>query len=280
MNVWLIAAHRIVWSFALLALLSVPLTLMTRRGLCSENMSWTWLFPWKTVLLYGASAICLTSNWMIWLWAVQQKQILEGSLGYLLTPLLTIALGILFYRETLSWAQKMALGFAVIGIGVLSYEQSAFPTLAVAIAVTFALYGWLKKAAPLPPLPGLFLEMAWMLPIALGMMSWHANDVWDFQNLGAAPLAWDGQTQVLWLIGSGAVTLLPLALFAASSHYISMIHMGFLQYLAPIGQFLIGLWVFHEPFGWLRALGFGWIALALVLVSASQIHLHRQEVRE
>ncbi len=268
LNVWLIAAHRIVWSFVLLALMSVPLTLLTRRGGIAPSLAWVWKFPIQTVLVYGASAFCLTSNWMIWLWAVQHKQILEGSLGYLLTPLLTIALGIVVYRESLTALQKMALGFAVIGIGVLTYEQSALPWIAVSLAISFALYGWIKKAAPLPALPGLFLEMVWMLPIALGIMIWVPGDIWGSLHLERG---WALNQQVLWLMGSGAVTLLPLALFGAASHRIPMTHMGFLQYLAPIGQFLCGLLVFQEAFGWLRALGFGWIALALVLVSGTQL---------
>lgn len=248
-----VLAHRIVWSllfvFALLAL---------RR-------QWQWLRPLarqpKVLAAFAASALLLSTNWLTYIWSVNQGHILEASLGYFITPLVNVALGYSVLHERPRRLQWTALALAALGVVWLTVQTGHLPWIALVLAGSFGSYGLLRKIAVLGPLEGLALETLMLAPVAL-----IALGVWWLQGTASFPAA-EGSMNA-WLIGSGPVTTVPLLLFAAGARRLSMTTLGLLQYLGPTLQLALGVWVFHEPFTPERLIGFGMIWAALVVYTA------------
>ena len=226
-----ILAHRMVWS-----LLFLGIVLTVRR-------QWSWLGSLKAqprvVAGFVASAFLLSANWFIYIWAVNNGHVVDASLGYFITPLINVMLGFMLLHERLRRLQWLAIGLAACGVAWLTWQAGQVPWIALLLAATFGGYG--------------------LLPLALAYMLW---------------LAWHGQsgfvntdssaTRAL-LLASGPITAIPLLLFAAGARRLPLAVLGLLQYIAPTGQLLIGVWVFHESFTPERMLGFLviWTALAL-----------------
>ena len=248
-----ILAHRIVWSVVFLVLV-----LALRR-------QWAWLArvlrqP-RVLAAFGASALLLATNWLTYLWAVNNAHVIDASLGYFITPLVNVLLGYTLLHERPRRAQWIALTLAMLGVLWLTLAVGKAPWIALVLAASFGAYGLMRKVAVLGPLEGLALESMLLVPAAL-----LALVFWARQGHGSFP-APDALTN-LWLIAFGPITAVPLLLFAAGARRLPLTTLGLLQYIGPTIQFAIGVWVFREPFTAVRLVGFGCIWLALLLYSA------------
>jgi chloramphenicol-sensitive protein RarD len=245
-----VLAHRVLWSLVLLVI-----ALAWRR-------QWTWLgavFRQPRVLAgFAASALLLSLNWGIYIWAVGGGRVIDASLGYFINPLVNILLGFLLLRERLRPLQWIAVALAAAGVAWLTWQTGHPPWIGLTLGVTFGIYGLLRKTAALGALEGLSLETLMLLPLALGYLAFLA---WSGRNgfIDAGPAT-------KWLLAAaGPITAVPLLLFATSARRISLSLLGLLQYMSPTIQLLLGVWLYHEPFGGARLAGFAmiWAALAL-----------------
>lgn len=257
-------AHRVVWSAVFVGLVVTALRDWRRiTGLFRQ--------PAKIGLVALAAAL-IAVNWGTYIYGVNADRVVETSLGYFINPLVTVLLGVAVLRERLRPAQWAALGVGAVAVGVLTVEYGHLPYLALVLAVTFGLYGLVKKRVAVPATDGLLLESgALALPalaflVVLGATGGH--------TVGTLPA---GHT--LLAIGSGVVTAVPLLLFAGATNRIPLSSIGLLQYLAPILQLGTGVILFHEPMPPVRLAGFAlvWLALAVFAVDGiRQVRAHRR----
>lgn len=248
-----VLVHRVVWSFVLMAML-----LAIRR-------QWAWLGPAlrnpKVLGAFAASALLLSVNWLTYIWSVTHGHVVEASLGYFINPLVNVLLGCVVLHERLRRVQWAALGLAAAGVVWLGVLAGRPPWIALVLAASFGTYGLLRKVAVLGAVEGLALETLLLAPLAFLVFGW-----WAVQGGGHFP-APDLATN-LWLIGVGPITAVPLLLFAAGARRVSMTTLGLLQYIGPTLQLAIGVWLFGEPFGQGRLVGFALIWAALVVYTA------------
>lgn len=256
-----VLAHRIVW-----CALFLGLVLTWRR-------QWAWLAKVlrapRVLGAFAASALLIAVNWLTYIWSVHNDHVVDASLGYFITPLVNVLLGTTLLHERLRRAQWLALALAGLGVAWLTVQAGHPPWIALVLAISFGGYGLLRKVAVLGALEGLTLETLLLAPLALAVLAFE----WQ-RGTGSFP-APDWATN-LWLVGLGPVTAIPLLLFAAGARRLSMTTLGLLQYIGPTIQFVLALWVFHEPFAWSRLAGFGCIWLALAVYSAEGWHRSRQ----
>ncbi|WP_434452679.1 EamA family transporter RarD [Lentzea sp. E54] len=246
-----VLAHRIVWSFVTLAIV-VALLRRWRPFLELSGRGW---------LIVTAAAVLITVNWGTYIYAVNSHHVVESALGYFITPLVSVALGVIFLKERLRLAQSVAIGVVVVAVIVLTADYGRLPVISLVLACSFGVYGLLKKKVPLDAISSLTAESAVIAPIALVYLL----------VLGSAnTFTTEGTGHVLLLLSTGVVTAVPLVLFGAGAQRIPLITMGMLQYLAPILQFAWGVFVVHEPMPASRWTGFGlvWLALAVFTVDA------------
>lgn len=246
-----ILAHRIVWALVI-ALALVGL----RRG------GWAWLraalaSP-RTLATFSLSAVLLTINWGVYIWAVNAGHVVETSLGYFINPLLNVLLGVLFLRERLRLGQGIAVAVALCGVLYLTLQLGAPPWIALCLAGSFGLYGLLRKTAALGSLEGMTIETLLLAAPALVYLIW-------LELGGSGVFLRGGAATSLLLVGAGAATATPLLLFAAGARRLTLTTMGILQYIAPTLQFTLGVTLFGEPLTAQRLIGFGlvWAALAI-----------------
>lgn len=244
-----ILAHRIIWSLVFLL------------GLVGVRREWRTLpagLRGKSLRVYAPAAALLAVNWLTYIWAVNAGRIVETSLGYFINPLVSVALGVAVLRERLRRGQALCILLAAGAVLWLTAQERALPWVALVLAGSFALYGLLKKTAPLPALPGLVVETALLAAPALAF--WVTREA-----AGRAAFGHAGPGVTLLLVFTGVATALPLLLFAAAARRVSLTTLGLLQYLAPSLQLLLGVWVYGEPFGRDRAVAFAliWTALGL-----------------
>lgn len=245
-----ILAHRMLWS-----LLFLLIVLAVRR-------QWAWLDLVRKPRVFGsfvASAVLLSVNWLIYIWAVNNGHVIEASLGYFINPLVNISLGYLLLKERLRRAQWMAIAVAALGVAWLTWQAGTVPWIALALALSFGGYGLMRKTAALGALEGLSFETMVLFPIAAAYVIWltmHGQNA--FINT-------ESNTTRLLLMAAGPITAIPLLLFASGARQIPLSVLGLLQYLSPTLQFLLGVWIFHEAFTADRLVGFAliWLALAL-----------------
>lgn len=241
-------AHRIFWSFVMLTIvvLGSRQWKKLRASLNVEILKW-----------HAAAALLLGVNWLTYVWAVNHDYIVESSLGYFINPLFSVFLGMVFLKERLRPLQWVPIVLAGIGVVYLTYVYGRLPWIALVLAFTFGIYGLLKKQSALGSLYGLTLETGIMLLPALGYLTYIG-----LQG-NAAFLQIDPKTDLL-LIGAGAVTAIPLLTFAKAAQSIPLTMIGLMQYIAPTGQFLIGVLIYKEEFTASQAIGFVVIWIALI----------------
>lgn len=245
-----IIGHRISWSFILLILV----ILLTKQGREFRAAALTR----KTIGIYSVAAVLLSINWLVYVWGVNAGFIVETSLGYFINPLFSVLLGVLFLRERLRPAQWIPVTLATAGVIYLTVTYGRPPWIALSLAFTFGLYGLVKKLAPLGSLYGLTLETGIVFPIALIYLSFTGFT-------GTGSFLQEGMQTDLLLVGTGIVTSVPLLLFASAARQIPLTMIGILQYIAPTMQFLIGVFLYHEPFDQTRLIGFSLVWLALII---------------
>jgi chloramphenicol-sensitive protein RarD len=243
-----ILAHRVVWSLALLALL---LAVRGGRG------AFTAPFRGGRWAILALTTGLISSNWLIYIWAVNSGRVVEASLGYFMNPLVNVLLGVAFLGETLSGRQRAAIALAAIGVVVLVLRAGTFPWVSVLLAISFGLYGLVRKRAAIDAIGGLIAETALLAPLALAFLGGRAAS--GVGAFGSAP-----GTSAL-LAAAGVITALPLVWFTLAVHRLRLSTMGLVQYIAPTGQFLLGVALYREPFTRAHAAAFGliWASLAL-----------------
>ncbi len=245
-----VLVHRIVWS-----LLFVMVVLGVRRH-------WTWLGQAlrqpKVLGTFAVSALLLSANWLTYIWSVTHGHVIDASLGYFITPLVNVLLGYTVLKERLRPAQWTAVGLAAVGVLWLAIQGGQFPWIALVLACTFGSYGLIRKTAPLGALEGLVLETMLLAPPALAILAFYAMR-------GESSFPAESSLINTMLVGIGPVTAIPLLLFAAGARRIRLSTLGLLQYIGPTIQFVLGVWLFNEPFTGPRIVGFLliWSALAI-----------------
>lgn len=245
-----IMAHRVVWAclfvFAWLAL----------RG--ELGKVWTALAHRGTRNYLAASAVIVSCNWLLYVWAVSNGHVVESSLGYFINPLFSVLLGVFVLKERLNRAQLAAVSLAALGVLWLTLQSGRPPWIALGLALSFGGYGLLRKKVAVDSVAGLGVETLLVAPAMLACLVWAAQT-------GSLSFGRHGVLLDALLIASGAVTAVPLVLFAYGVRRIPLSTVGLLQYLGPSLQLLTGIFVFHEPFTQSQAIGFGliWSALAV-----------------
>ncbi|NJB68336.1 chloramphenicol-sensitive protein RarD [Desulfobaculum xiamenense] len=259
-----ILCHRIVWSVPFVALL---LAATHRLGEIR-----TILADRRTTGLLTVSALLVGSNWFVYIWAVNNAHIVESSLGYYINPLVSMLLGFIFFRDRLNRVQGLAIGFAVCGVLLELWQFGRIPWIALVLAVTFGLYGLVRKIVNTEALPGLFVETAIMGVPAAAFLLFRESQ--GLAALGHGTLAMDAL-----LVGAGAVTSLPLAAFAFGARRLRLTTVGVLQYLSPTGMFALGVFVYGEEFtaAHLGTFAFIWAGVALYMLD-SIVRLRRTPI--
>lgn len=252
-------AHRIVWS-----LLFLVAILIARRGLVPFIKS----IDKKTLRIYLISGLMLLLNWGTFVWAMAADRIVEASLGYFINPLVSVLLGVIILKEKLRVGQWLAIGIAAIGVLYMTIASGVVPWVSLILALTFGLYGLIKKLAPLGTVQGLTLETAVVFLPAAGYLIWLFA-----RNESALQLGYPVVT--VSLLAAGMVTAVPLLLFSAGAKLIPLTMVGILQYIGPTLQFLLGVFVFHEPLSAPRLTGFVVIWAALILFTVESLLHYR-----
>ena len=214
----------------------------------------------KTLLALTASALLIAVNWGLFIWAVTADRIIDTSLGYYINPLVSFVLGVVWLGERLTKVQLIAIGLAVLGVVNQTIAVGYLPWVSLALAVSFGIYGLIRKTVPVESLEGLTVEAFILAPISLGYIVWLATS-------GSGAFLHQGIRLDLLLVLAGPLTAVPLLLFAAGARLVRLSTMGFLQYLAPSISLLIAVFVYHEPFTHAHAITFALIWSALALVS-------------
>ena len=245
-----VIGHRIGWSFVVLLIY----ILATRQWQEFQSVA----FSVKTILIYAGAGILLSINWLIYVWGVNAGFIVETSLGYFINPLLSVLMGVIFLRERLRPRQWIPVVIALIGVIYLTIVYGRLPWIALSLALSFGFYGLVKKLAPLGSLYGLTLETGIVLPFALIYLVF-------LQVNGSASFLHQGTTVDIFLLGAGIVTTIPLLMFASAAKQIPLTMLGILQYIAPTLQFMIGVFIYKEPFDQAHLIGFGIVWVALVI---------------
>jgi chloramphenicol-sensitive protein RarD len=250
-----IVAHRVVWS-----LLFITLLLTARRGWGQVRAALT---DRRTLLVLSAAAVFIAGNWLMFVYGVNSGHVVETSLGYFINPLVSVLLGVLVFRERLRRLQWVAVGIAAVAVAVLTADYGRPPWIALVLAGTFGLYGLMKKLVRVEAAPGLFIETAVVVVpalVALGLLEGH----------GDAAFGHAGTGNVLLLVSSGVATAVPLLLFAAATRRVPLSTVGLLQYVTPLMQLALGVFVFDEPMPAARLAGFAivWLALAVFTVDS------------
>jgi chloramphenicol-sensitive protein RarD len=222
----------------------------------------------RVVTLTFVASVALTGNWLIFVWGVNHGHVIECSLGYFLAPLANVLLGRFLLRESLTPRQGWALGLAAAGVAVLVFQVGHMPWLAFGIIATWAGYSLLKKTTPLTSLPGFALETLLLAPFAAGYLLWLST-----RGLGA--LGHVDTATTLLIFSSGAVTAVPLLLYATAARQLRLTTLGLLQYLVPTSQFLLGWLLYNESFTPDRAIAFALVWLGLAFYCSDLLRRNR-----
>ena len=247
-----IVAHRVLWSAVLMLIVSVLIFKTDFRSILKSR---------KKMLYLLCTSVLITVNWALYIWAVEKGHVVDASLGYYINPFMNVILGVLFLKERLSNIQKIAIGCALFGVTYLTFSYGAFPFVAIVLATTFALYALLRKKAQVETMPALTVETTIALPIALGFLAMtFVNHTNSYQLNDIATVA--------LIMLAGPITAIPLFLFGKATETVSMTTLGFIQYLSPTLQLLIGILLFKEAFTNAHIVCFSsiWVGLGLYTV--------------
>ena len=251
-----VVAHRIVWSVPLAGAILIWLgrTADVKAALRSSRM----------LKMATLTAVLITLNWGIYVWAIGAGRALETALGYYINPLFSIFLGAVLLKEKLNPAQIVAIGLAATAVVVLAFDAGGLPWVSIGLALTWGLYAFFRKTLPVGPNQGFFLEVLLLSVPALGYIVY-------LEATGQGHFGDTGLTDVLWLMACGVVTAIPLMIYANGAKLLRLSTIGIMQYIAPTMIFIIAVFVFHEPFGTPKLIAFILIWAALAVYSSSMI---------
>ena len=249
-----VLSHRAVWSCVFVGLL------LTWRGRWGNVAAI--LRTRRQFAMLALAALLVGSNWLVFLWAVANKQVVASSLGYFLTPLVNIVLGLLVLKEKLNRLEWLSVALALAAIGNEVLTLGSLPWVSLFLAATFGTYGLVRKQVPVDALSGLWLETLCMLPVCGLYALWMAQS-------GPAVFAMNSGFTAALLVGAGILTALPLMAFAAATQRLDLATVGMLMYINPTLQFLTAIFIFDEAFQPARLVSFGLIWLGLAVFSVS-----------
>jgi chloramphenicol-sensitive protein RarD len=260
-----ILAHRVIWSALLLFVI-----ILLRKNWPKVRA----IFSNKRVLgVLMVSAVLLGFNWWLFIWSINNDHILDASLGYYINPLLNVALGMVFLKERLSKLQYVAVGLAVAGVGLQVLTYGSFPIIAVSLAISFSIYGLIRKTAAVDAMPGLLIESLVMLIPAV--IYWYA-----FADSSAVNLLDNSITLNALIIGAGLVTTAPLLCFVEAARRLNYSTLGFFQYIGPSIMFIFAVFVYGESFNPERWITFGFIWAALAVFSYASYRNMKKNKKE
>ena len=251
-----VLAHRIIWSAFFMSFVAILFNFQQFKKDCihlKTNVS-------QLLLLFTASLL-VSSNWGLYIWAISNNRVMDTSFGYYINPLLNVVLGVFIFKEKLTFAQWFSVGLATIGIIFISLQMGSTPDLALAIALTFGLYGLVKKKLLIHPFTSIAFEAWLVVPLAILYTTYIDTSSWTaFQH--------DSFTAALF-VGSGLTTSVPLLLFSYGARLVPLNLLGFLQYLSPTIALLIAIFYFGESFDTNKMIAFSFIWVALGIYTAS-----------
>ncbi|UCZ55119.1 EamA family transporter RarD [Bacillus shivajii] len=254
-----VLAHRIIWSFIFMS--SIILILRKHGSFVAEVRA-----MFKNKKLFAAiifASLFIATNWYVYIWAVANDQVVQASLGYYINPLVSVLLGVVFLKEKLSKMQTIAVILAFAAVLLLTFSAGVFPVVALGLALSFGLYGLMKKIAVIGTMTGVALESLLVLPFAaIFLFSQH--------GASASALYVHDPLSVILLLGAGAVTAVPLLLFTAGARRIPLSLIGFLQYIAPTIMLFLGVFLFQEPFTVTHIVAFSMIWVGLMMFTYSR----------
>jgi chloramphenicol-sensitive protein RarD len=255
-SVFEVFAHRMLWSFVFMIVICRFISKSDLGALFRDK---------RAILILGLAGIAVAGTWGIYILAINSGHVLQASLGYYINPLVAILFGVVFFREKLTLMQKIATALAAIGVIYFTIDYGSLPWVSLALAILFAIYGALKKKGGYPATSALAVETTLVAPFALIFVAaTFFLPGREFLAPDASPAGW---LDTVLLIGGGAVTAIPLLLFAKGANAIPLSWMGFLQYISPTITFLLGVFLYKEPFTTAHAVCFGLIWLGLILIS-------------
>ncbi|WP_299371467.1 EamA family transporter RarD [uncultured Tateyamaria sp.] len=256
-----VVAHRIIWSVPIAAVLLIALRRTGDLMAALRNP--------RMLAMGCVTAALITVNWGIYVWAITSGHTLDAALGYYINPLFSVALGALLLRERLTRAQLVAIGLAACAVAVLTISAGVVPWAALGLTVSWGFYALAKKQLPIGPNQGFLLEVLILLIPALAYVTWLSVSGQGTFMVGDAATNW-------LLLGCGAVTAIPLILYANGAKGLRLTTIAILQYIAPTMIFLCAVVVFKEPFGQARMIAFPMIWAALVIYSVSMLREMRR----
>ncbi|MDP2775167.1 MAG: EamA family transporter RarD [Nocardioides sp.] len=258
-----ILSHRILWSMLTMGLVVLLLRRTGRvRALARDR---------RVLALLALSALVIAVNWAAYIWGVNNGRVVEASLGYFINPLVTVLMGVLILGERLRPVQWMAMGIGLLAVVVLTWDYGRPPWVALVLAFSFGTYGLAKKTAGVPAIEGLTFETMLIAPVAAAYVGWLATT-------GQADFGAHGAGHALLLTTTGIVTAIPLLCFGAAAIRVPMVTLGLLQYLAPILQFAIGVFVLGEDMPTGRWAGFALVWVALMVFTTDAVRHRRRQL--
>lgn len=255
-----VVAHRIVWSVPLAGLVLIWLgrTSEIKVALRSPRM----------LAMATLTATLITINWGIYVWAIGAGRAIETALGYYINPLFSIFLGAVLLKEKLDRAQIAAIALAAIAVAILAFDAGGLPWVSLSLCISWGFYAFCRKALPIGPNQGFFLEVLILSVPAIGYIIW-------LESTGQGHFGDTGMADVLWLLSCGLVTAIPLMIYANGAKLLRLSTIGIMQYIAPTMIFVIAVFAFGEPFGTTKLIAFVFIWAALFIYSGSMLHSAR-----
>lgn len=258
-----IIAHRVLWS-----------------GIGAAVLLFFWKHPgwWRELCqnpsrfaILTVSGLLIASNWLVYVWAVNHDQMIAASLGYYINPLVSVLLSLIFLREKLRNWQWIAVGFATLGVTIQVYQLGELPWISLALALSFGIYGLIRKQAPIDALPGLAIETWLLLPVVALWLAFTPNKMLEADFWSSS--------EALWLIAAGPVTLIPLIFFNLAARSIPLSSLAFMQYLAPTLVLLQAIFIYHETFSMTSMFAFSCIWIALFIYTVDLLRVVRFRTR-
>ncbi len=255
-----VVAHRIIWSVPLAGLVLIWLgrTSEIKVALHSPRM----------IAMATLTATLITINWGIYVWAIGAGRAIETALGYYINPLFSIFLGAVLLKEKLDRAQIAAIVLAAVAVAILAFDAGGLPWVSLSLCMSWGFYAFCRKALPIGPNQGFFLEVLILSVPAIGYVIW-------LESTGQGHFGDTGMADVLWLLSCGLVTAIPLMIYANGAKLLRLSTIGIMQYIAPTMIFIIAVFAFGEPFGTTKLIAFVFIWAALFIYSGSMLHSAR-----
>ena len=246
-----LVAHRVVWS--------LPFGFLILMFRSQVGQAWRALTDWRIAKWLIVASVVMALNWGLYIWAIQVDRIFQASLGYYINPLMYVLIGVWLFGERLNAAQILAVALAVVGVGVLTIAGGTFPWVSLVLASSFTIYGVIRKQVDVGAMPGLFVEIVAIFPIAAAYLAWRVAS-------GQSPLGGGDLSLDALLLFAGPLTVMPLLCFAIAARKLPLSMIGFLQFIGPTLQFACGLY-YGEAFTPAHAVCFGfiWTAVAVFI---------------